>query len=128
MRKDYERARPEIDFGAPKRKVLTQPNMALSISEIMNKSLRGVAVDVKHRTPVWMDQEQHDIEKLSRMEFGEKAQMSEELMGRHNAILDEYEANEAKRKQAEEEEKVAEDVPEKAPKEPKKASEKDAKA
>lgn len=89
-------------YGSPSRKQLAIPDQALSLREIVKRFVRGVPVDVKHRDPIWIDQEEFDLELLSRSEFSEKMSIAEELRQKYDEQIKRYEtAKEAKRKEQE---------------------------
>lgn len=69
-------ARPQS--GKP-RKYRTVPDQSLSVDEIMRRFVRGIPVDVQQREAVYIDQQDYDLEKMSRMDFGEKAAMAAEV-------------------------------------------------
>lgn len=69
---------PEVRFGKV-RKTQTIPDQSLSIREIVRRYVRGIPVDVVQKQEVYIDQSDADLEKLSRMDFGEKAEYAEML-------------------------------------------------
>lgn len=70
--------KPVIDYKK-RRKSLTIPDQALSIQEIVKRFVRGVPVDIHKREPVYVNQSQYDMEKLNRMDFGEKSEFAKHL-------------------------------------------------
>lgn len=96
---------PVVDF-AKVRKSQTIPDQSMSIQEIVKRFVRGIPVDIVRREGVYVDQHDHDLEKLSRMDFGQKAEYAQALADRANrlqadlkeqkASYDERKANEAK--------------------------------
>lgn len=97
---------PEINY-AKRRKSIAIPDQSLSIQEIVKRYVRGVPVDIVQRKGVYVDQDDHDLEKLSRMDFGEKAEYAAALAEdakRLQSELSELERShsEAKAKQASE--------------------------
>lgn len=107
----------EVDYGKAKRKHLAIPDQSLSLKTIIERYTRGVPVDIKHREPVWSDQTEFDLEKMSRMDFGEKMSIAEELRARYDAIQEAFEARRADAEQAQKEAEEARKEPVKAPKE-----------
>lgn len=95
-----KRKRPKVDFKI-RHTSLTVPDQSMSIREIVKRFVRGIPVDIRQRDPVYLDQSDHDFEKLSRMEFGEKAELADQL-GAHAADL-QREHNDKVRQRAEEE-------------------------
>lgn len=69
---------PKVDYGKM-RKSQTIPDQSMSIQEIVKRYVRGVPVDVQQRTPVYLDQSDHDMEMLGRMDFGQKAEYAAAL-------------------------------------------------
>lgn len=76
-----------VDYSAePRLKSKTIPDQSLSILEIVRRYVRGIPVDVVQREPVYSDQTEFDLEKLSRMNFAEKAAFADELKERAIAM------------------------------------------
>lgn len=69
---------PTVDYKK-KRASQTIPDQSLSIQEIVKRYVRGIPVDVLQREPVYVDQSDHDLEKLARMDFHEKAEYANAL-------------------------------------------------
>lgn len=67
---------PVIDYSGPKRQGKTVPDQAMSVQEIVRRFVRGVPVNIVQREAVYIDQSDHDLEKLSRMDFAEKAEFA----------------------------------------------------
>lgn len=63
--------RPKVDFKK-RRKSVAIPDQSMSIQEIVKRYVRGVPVDIHKREAVYVDQNDHDLEKMSRMDFGDK--------------------------------------------------------
>ena len=57
---------------------MTIPSQSLTIREILDRYTRGVAVDSKGNVPVYNDGD-IDMEKISRMDFGQKHEMAERI-------------------------------------------------
>jgi len=72
----------------------TIPDQSMSLQEIVRRYVRGIAIDIVHREPVYLDQSEYDLERLNRMDFGEKAAMAAELSAQAQDIQQRYEANE----------------------------------
>lgn len=100
MSMKIKRKRKPVDYKIL-RKSMTVPDQSMSIREIVKRFVRGIPVDIVQRHPVYLDQSDHDLEKLSRMEFGEKAELASQL-GDHAAEL-QREHNDKVRQRAEEE-------------------------
>lgn len=120
---------PEVNY-AKVRKSRTVPDQSMTIQEIVKRYVRGIPVDVVKREPVYVDQNDHDLEKLSRMDFHEKAEyaqgLSEYAEGLRNG-LQEHERSKAEAKAKAAQEAAQKAIDEKASKEAKAAS-KEAKA
>lgn len=97
---------PAVKYGGPVMKSRTIPDQSLSIKEIVRRYVKGIPVDVVERTPVYCEQSEHDLEKLSRMDFGEKAEYAAAL-GQQAAEL-ETRLDEFKRSHSEAQAKKAE--------------------
>lgn len=100
--------RPSVDYKKV-RKGQVVPDQSMSIREIVKRFVRGIPVDVLQRPGVFIDQNDHDLEQLSRMEFGDKAAMADELHAHAREIhADQLEKERMQRetKQAEEAEKL----------------------
>lgn len=69
---------PCIDYKRSRRSIAI-PDQSLSIQEIVRRFVRGIPVDVIQRTPIYNDQSGHDLEKLSRMDFGEKYEYAQAM-------------------------------------------------
>lgn len=95
---------PKINYKK-RRPSKTVPDQSLSIKEIVSRFVRGIPVDVQQREGVYVDQSDHDLEKLSRMDFAEKADMAAVLAQQAAQMQNELQENE--RSQAEAREKAA---------------------
>lgn len=73
----------EVDYTTVRATSQTIPDQSLSINEIVARFTRGIPVDTQVKRPVYADQNDYDLEKLSRMDFAEKAQLAGEM--RENA-------------------------------------------
>lgn len=77
-------------IGGPKLKSRVIPDQSLSIAEIVKRYVRGVPVDILQREPVYTEQTTEDLEKLSRMDFGEKHAYAQELGERAARLKADY--------------------------------------
>lgn len=85
---------PPVNFQKV-RKSYTVPDQSLSIKEIVERYVRGLPVDVVQRQGVYADNEDVDLEKLSRMDFADKAAYAEDMRreaAQKQSELDEAEA------------------------------------
>lgn len=76
----------------------TQPNMALSIRKILERFTRNQATDVKVHEGTYSDQEDFDLEKVSRMSFDEKRELARELRRKAEGIAQGMEEAKEERK------------------------------
>lgn len=90
--------------GVARRKLRTIPDQSLSIMEIVRRFTRGIPVDVIQRQGVFVDQSEHDLEKLNRMDFGDKAAMADQLQAQNDEVKERYETYK-RAQQAQEEQK-----------------------
>lgn len=98
---------PAVDFGK-RRKTKTIPDQSMTIRQIVERYVKGVPVDIVQRDPVFMDQNEHDFEKLSRMDFAEKSELANAIAA--EAQQKKEEANEAVRRTREERAQQAADA------------------
>lgn len=99
---------PKIDYKK-RRQSYAIPDQSMSIQEIVKRFVRGIPVDIIQREAVYSDTG-HDLEKLNRMDFADKAQFAKDLRQRADTQLNELlEADDAHRfaKAAEEAKKAA---------------------
>lgn len=75
----FKYVRGVIDFNKVQ-KSLTVPDQSLSIQEIVRRYVKGIPVDVVQRQGVYVDQDLHDLEAMSRKDFAQKAALAAELM------------------------------------------------
>lgn len=67
--------------------VKTLPGQSLSINEIVSKYVKGIPIEgLTRRQGVYIDQSDHDLEKVSRMDFAEKAEFAEQLRQHHAEV------------------------------------------
>lgn len=92
---------PSVDY-AKTRASRTIPDQSLSIQEIVKRYVKGVPVDVTKREAVFVDQNEHDLEKLSRMDFGEKAEYARMLAEQAQRLANDLNEYQAQRKASEE--------------------------
>lgn len=57
----------------------TLPDQTMSIKEIVSRFTRGISVNAHERPGVYSTQDEYDLEKLNRLEFGEKQAMAHSL-------------------------------------------------
>lgn len=74
-----------MDRTKPVRKGKTIPSQAIPIKTIIDRFLRGVPVQASMNKPVYVDQTEFDLEKLSRMSFDEKAAFAADMAARNEA-------------------------------------------
>lgn len=77
--------KPPIDFNKVN-KSMTLPSQALTMKEIMERFTRGVPIDAKHRNPVYLPENDIDLEKVSRMDFAEKHAFQQELSAQNERV------------------------------------------
>lgn len=106
---------PTVKYNK-RRKNRTIPDQSMSIKQIVEKYVRGIPVDVVKRQPVYIDQSQHDLEALSRMDFAEKAELAEQMRGEAQAMESQLNERERTRRANEQQ---ARTTPAQAPAEPK---------
>lgn len=108
LREDYERKPVK---GHSTRASRTQPNQGLTIRDILERFTKRLPVDVKMYEPVYLNQTEHDLEKLNRMDFDDKIRFGEQLVAEKKAKAQEaVDASEALREQREREEKEADEA------------------
>lgn len=96
----------KIDYSVL-RPSMTIPDQTLTVKQIVSKYIRGIPVDVKQHVPVYIDQNDHDLEKLNRMEFGDRAAMADQMRANNERIKAEHNDEvSARRKRNEEEAKA----------------------
>lgn len=92
----------KINYTKPRRPSRTVPNQSLSIKTIMERFSRGIPVNSVKRQGVYVDQDEHDLEKLANASFDEKASMAEHLKAQNERIQSAFNAEaDAKTKAAE---------------------------
>lgn len=77
MKVDWKRSRPSQ----------TVPDQSMSVDEIVKRYVRGVPVDLAHHEKVYYDQEEMDLEKVSRLDFDQKAELAAEISARREAMI-----------------------------------------
>lgn len=90
---------PKINYSK-QRKSVAIPDQSLTIQEIVKRYVRGIPVDVLQRKAVYSDQEDHDLEKISRMDFGEKAAYAAEQAEQAKQLRNELNEKEAEHREA----------------------------
>lgn len=88
---DYKKKRPSK----------TIPDQSLSIQEIVKRYVRGVPVDVVQRQGVYLDQNEADLEKMTRLDFGEKHEIAATLAARARGMQDDLEQRQRESQEAE---------------------------
>lgn len=93
--------RPRVRFGETKRKSMTIPDQSLTIQEIVKRFVKGIPVNVVKRDGTYLNQSEHDFEKITRMDPFEKAALADEFQQQAQEQNDQLAANErAKRERA----------------------------
>jgi hypothetical protein len=95
----------KVDF-TKRSKSLTIPNQALTLGQILDRFTRNIPVDIVRRDPVYHDQNEFDLEKMSRMDFADQQEFADQMARR--AQDQENELIERKRK--EDDRRMKEDV------------------
>jgi len=93
-----KRTRTTVDFKKVRRGK-TVPDQSMSIQEIVRRFVRGIPIDVVKREGVYVDQSEHDLEQLSRMEFGDKAAMADDIKARNEGLVAQHEASEREKRE-----------------------------
>lgn len=78
-----------------KNKRVTVPDQSLSIQEIVRRYTRGVNVDDPYLTPVYVDQNTHDLEKITRMDVLDKTELARQIRTEFNSTLSALEESKA---------------------------------
>lgn len=84
---------PFIDEKKSK-KARVIPDQSLSVQEIVKRYVRGVPVDVIQRERVYVDQNDFDLEKLSRMDFADKLEYAALLADKAKQLKSDLEEHE----------------------------------
>lgn len=95
--------RPEVDYTRKPRPSKTIPQQALSIKDILSRFTRNIPVNAPIQTPVYVDQDEFDLEKVTRLPFDEKVRLSDELKARNEQTIADYEEAEKERLRKEKE-------------------------
>lgn len=82
----------------PKRKSCAVPNQSLTIGQILDKYSRGIPVDITQSEGVYLPQDEFDMEKLNRADFGEKRAFAQQMQQRAADIKNELLENERTKK------------------------------
>lgn len=82
MKTNYQR--PPVNYKK-RRKSMTIPDQSLTIQQIMDRFVQGIPVNVSKNDGVYLDQDDYDLEKMSRMNFADKSAMSDELRAQAKA-------------------------------------------
>lgn len=87
----------------------TQPDLSMTIKEILTRFQRKLPVMVSQRDPVYMDQNEHDFEALARQDFAEKRALADEMKARAQKLEQDILARrEARKKMNDEQRKLRE--------------------
>lgn len=91
--------RPEVRYKdtRPSKAV---PDQSLSVQEIVRRYVRGIPVDVVQREAVYLDQSEIDLERVSRADFAEKAELANAMQARAQDVADQFRQAERKRSDA----------------------------
>lgn len=83
-----------------KRKVALRsiPDMSMTVPQLYERFVKNLPIDAVQREAVYADQSEHDLEKLSRMDFGEKHEFAQQTKAEVEQKLDAI--NEARRDKA----------------------------
>lgn len=95
----------KVDYGEAKRKSKALPNKSMHIDEMVRRYARGLEIDVVQKTPIYSEQDEHDLEQISRMDFAQKAAFAAEqqaLAKAKQAELAAIEATKRAKKKAQE--------------------------
>lgn len=92
--------KPPVVRWKGRRKSRTIPDQSMSIREIVKRFVRGVPVDILQREAVYSDQNDHDLEKLSRMDFGDKAEYARRMSEQAQSLGTELQEKEAEHREA----------------------------
>lgn len=65
--------RPAVAWGKVPVKSRTIPDQTMSIKELVRRFVKGIPADVSQKQPVYVDQSDHDLERMSRMDSADKA-------------------------------------------------------
>lgn len=106
MKNNYRVER--VSYDRPRRKGKTIPDQSMSIQEIVRRFVRGLPADVEHRNPIYVDQSEVDLEKVSRLDFGEKHALAQEMSAQNQRFVDAV-ANEQARRVKEQSDAEAEE-------------------
>lgn len=77
------------------------PNQSMAIDEIVRRFVKGIAVDVNRKQPIYVDQTERDYERMSRMDAVDKAQAAKEFEAETKELSAKLKADEARRKENE---------------------------
>lgn len=90
--------------GKSGRKSQVLPNQSMTIEDIVNRYVRGAEVHVQKREGVYLDQKEHDFEKMSRADFGEQHELAQQFAGRASGIAREIERSQDEQRTKDEDE------------------------
>lgn len=92
MNRKYKR--PKFDKSV-KLKRYTVPDQSLSIQEIVSRYTRGINIDDPYLQPVYVDQNTHDLEKITRMDVLDKTELARQIRSEFNQTLSALEESKA---------------------------------
>lgn len=92
LKKDYQPVL--MRFGIKRKGSKTVPDQSLSIQDIISRFTRQIPVNVIQRDPVYLNQSEFDLERMSRMDFADKAAMAAEMSERAESVKAELQENE----------------------------------
>lgn len=101
--------KPRVSYSKIPVKSQTIPDQSMSIQEIVRRFVRGIPVDVVQRQPVYVDQSNHDLEAMSRMDFADKAFQAGEMRAQNEQVEAQIKAERQAMKEREAERKQSED-------------------
>jgi len=89
--------------GKRTRKLVTAPDKALTIPQILEKFSRGAEVGVKGPKPVWAESLTFDLEAVTLMDFHEKMEFAKAMETRSKQLKVQLDEEAARQKKADEE-------------------------
>lgn len=119
MVRNYVHTRPKRDWG----KSLTQPDQNYSVKELFTRFARGLPVQAARQQPIYLGEDNDvDLEKVAKLSIMEKADLSDEMAAKAEAIDQHLTEAKAKRSEARakaEAEKAAAEAAKRAAEQPK---------
>jgi len=117
MIKNYKHTKPKRDWG----KSQTLPDQNYTVKELFTRFARGIPVQAARQEPIFLGEENNvDLEKVSKMSIMDKADLSDELLAKAEDIDQQLTEAKAKRSEAKAkaEAEKAQPKPVEAPKDP----------